>query len=157
GWNCHQFHPKSEFYADFGDYDVTLDLPERYRGHVGATGHRVEEEVADGRVRERYVQEGVHDFAWTADPRYRVYEESFDPDRDVPPELRRELVDLLGLTPEEARLRPVTLRLLLQPQHAPQARAHFDAVKIGLAELGLRLGAYPYPTLTLVDPALGAG
>ena len=27
GWNCHSFHANSEFYADYGRYDVTLTLP----------------------------------------------------------------------------------------------------------------------------------
>ncbi|MFT7679003.1 MAG: hypothetical protein ACI8QC_003002 [Planctomycetota bacterium] len=30
GWNCHQFHMNTEFYADYGTYDVTLDLPGKY-------------------------------------------------------------------------------------------------------------------------------
>src|SRR5579864_7624085 len=30
GWNCHAFHADSEVYADFGDYDVTLDVPSRF-------------------------------------------------------------------------------------------------------------------------------
>ena len=42
GWNAHQFHAHSEFYADFGDYDVTLVLPERYGDKIGATGRRME-------------------------------------------------------------------------------------------------------------------
>ncbi|MDQ2970499.1 MAG: M1 family peptidase, partial [Acidobacteriota bacterium] len=41
GWNCHQFHANSEFFSDFGDYDVSIDVPSRYRGKVGATGQRV--------------------------------------------------------------------------------------------------------------------
>ena len=36
GWNCHQFHANSEFYADFGHYRVAITLPERFV--VGATG-----------------------------------------------------------------------------------------------------------------------
>ena len=43
GWNCHQFHATSEFFADFGNYDVSIDVPARYRGKVGATGRRVDE------------------------------------------------------------------------------------------------------------------
>ncbi|MBO4772093.1 MAG: hypothetical protein J5595_06110, partial [Bacteroidales bacterium] len=34
GWNCHQFHYNSEFYADFGTYDVAITVPEKYK--VGA-------------------------------------------------------------------------------------------------------------------------
>ena len=41
GWNTHQYHAHSEFYADFGDWDVTLSLPARYHGRVGATGQLV--------------------------------------------------------------------------------------------------------------------
>lgn len=106
GWNCHQFHMNSEFYADFGTYDVTLDLPDRYAleipgGYemkVGASGVPVgAPEVADGRVKVRYAAPGnadrlredpvatglegamplVHGFAWTADPDYEVTERKF--------------------------------------------------------------------------------
>ena len=39
GWNAHQFHAATEFFADFGEYDVTLTVP---RGWVvGATGKLV--------------------------------------------------------------------------------------------------------------------
>ena len=27
GWNCHQFHLSTEFFADFGNYDVRLTVP----------------------------------------------------------------------------------------------------------------------------------
>ena len=27
GWNCHQFHAATEFFSDFGNYDVTLTVP----------------------------------------------------------------------------------------------------------------------------------
>jgi hypothetical protein len=30
GWNCHEFHANTEFYSDYGTYDVTLDLPGKY-------------------------------------------------------------------------------------------------------------------------------
>ncbi|MFN3414472.1 MAG: M1 family peptidase, partial [Thermoanaerobaculum sp.] len=72
GWNCHQYHAHSEFYADFGNYDVTVVLPARYAGKIGATGKKVEEKIEANTVTARFVQEGVTDFAWTADPRYVV-------------------------------------------------------------------------------------
>ncbi|HEY6051608.1 MAG TPA: M1 family peptidase, partial [Thermoanaerobaculia bacterium] len=64
GWNCHAFHANSEFYADFGDYDVTLTVPSEYV--VGATGRQVSAKRSGSRTECRYVQENVHDFAWTA-------------------------------------------------------------------------------------------
>ena len=38
GWNCHQFHANSEFYADFGRFDVRMTVPSNFV--VGATGER---------------------------------------------------------------------------------------------------------------------
>ncbi|HEX2252906.1 MAG TPA: M1 family metallopeptidase, partial [Thermoanaerobaculia bacterium] len=156
GWNAHQFHAHSEFFADFGDFDVTLTLPERYRGKIGATGQLVSEQVADGQVSARFVQRGVHDFAWTADTDSLVLRETFDPEADVSPEYRRRLAETLGLPPEPASTGPVEITLFLQPAHASQAGRYFRAAKAGLRGYGSRLGAYPYDTLTLVDPQLGA-
>ena len=40
GWNTHQFHSPTEFYADYGVYDVDITVP---RGFVvGASGRQVE-------------------------------------------------------------------------------------------------------------------
>jgi hypothetical protein len=156
GWNAHQFHPHSEFYADFGDYDVTLTLPERYRGKIGATGSRVEESAAGGRVTVRYRQRGVHDFAWTADPDFLVVRDRFEPAEDVPEPFLRRWTALLGLAAGEAALTPVEIELYLQPAHAAQAARYLDSAKVAIRGYGVRLGAYPYETLTLVDPPLGA-
>ncbi len=58
------FHAQSEFYADFGDYTVHLDVPAAYR--VGATGVLVRESERQGRRQLEYRAQNVHDFAWTA-------------------------------------------------------------------------------------------
>src|SRR5262245_37877691 len=135
GWNCHQFHAFSEFFSDFGNYDVSIDVPVRYKGKVGATGERVEErETSAGRVLYRFRQAGVHDFAWTADPSSLVLEDTF----------------------REAGLGDVRLFLYLQPEHADQAPRYFGAAKAALSGYGRILGAYPYPTLSIVDPPWGA-
>ena len=34
GWRAHPFYMNTEFYADYGTYDVTLDLPEEYTGKI---------------------------------------------------------------------------------------------------------------------------
>lgn len=160
GWNCHQYHAHSEFYADFGNYDVTVVLPARYAGKIGATGRKVEETFQGDTVTARFVQEGVTDFAWTADPRFVVVEDVFDPKVDVPTAKQQELARLLGLPPEDLTLSPVAITLLLQPANRPQARRYLEALKAAMWGYGLRLGAYPYPHITLVDPprgAMGAG
>jgi hypothetical protein len=135
GWNCHQFHATSEFFADFGDYDVSIDVPARYRGKVGATGVRVEERELPGeRLLYRFKQESVHDFAWTADPRYIVVEDLF----------------------REPGVGDVQIHLLLQPEHRGQAARYLKATKTAISGYGRVLGPYPYSTLTVVDPPWGA-
>jgi hypothetical protein len=135
GWNCHQFHSASEFFADFGDYDVSIEVPARYRGKVGATGRRVEErDVQEDRVLYRFRQESVHDFTWTADPGYLVGLDHY----------------------REPGVADVQITLLLQPEHRHLAGRYFRAIRAAISGYGRILGPYPYPTLTVVDPPWGA-
>jgi hypothetical protein len=134
GWNCHQFHAATEFYSDYGVYDVRMTVPGDYV--VGATGREIERtDHADGTATHRYVQEDVHDFAWTASPHYRVLQDRFAVE-DLP---------------------PVELRLLIQPEHVGQAERHFAAARVALEWFGRWFGPYPYAQLTLVDPAYDSG
>jgi hypothetical protein len=134
GWNARQFFANTEFYADFGSYDVQLRVP---RGWVvGATGREVSRTDTDGDVTiHRYAQDDVHDFAWTTSPDYEEYTERF----------------------EHERLPAVTMRLLLQPEHRGQQDRHFAATAAALRYYGEWYGAYPYPHITIVDPAWQSG
>ncbi|UCC40763.1 MAG: hypothetical protein JSV96_04775, partial [Candidatus Aminicenantes bacterium] len=65
GWNCHEYHLSSEFYADFADFTVHITVPEDFV--VGASGKQIKE-VPDKEkktVTYTYSQENIHDFAWT--------------------------------------------------------------------------------------------
>ena len=69
-WNAHEFHLHSEFFADYGNYDVQHDRAQGLYGRrrpAKSTGAPVEN---GGKVTHRFVQADVHDFAWTADSRY---------------------------------------------------------------------------------------
>src|SRR6187399_2341934 len=64
GWNTHQFHAATEFFSDFGVYDVSLTVPTGWT--IGATGREQwKTENSDGTTTHRYLQADVHDFAWT--------------------------------------------------------------------------------------------
>jgi hypothetical protein len=131
GWNAHQFHAATEFFADFGDYDVTLTLPKADKGKVGATGVLKDEADLPGDlVRVHFLAEDVHDFAFTACPRYDVVRDTFS----------------------APGLPNVDIVLLLQPDHRHVRDRYLKAVKAGLAEYGTRYVAYPYPLVTVVDP-----
>jgi hypothetical protein len=159
GWNCHQYHANSEFYADFGEYRVRITLPSRFV--VGATGSRTgREEAPGGLVTHTFEQADVHDFAWTASPRYLVVNDTFSAGTDVSEEEYRKTASRLGRPLDEVRLSDVAITLLLQPEHRPQAARYIQAAKAGLKWYGLWYGRYPYRTLTVVDPqadASGAG
>ncbi len=150
GWNCHAFHGNSEFYADYGDFDVSMTVPSKFI--VGATGKRVGETKAADKTTYRYVQNDVHDFAWTADPRWLVTEFTFDPARDVPAGWSAKAAGELGMTEAEIALKPVHVRLLLQPGHEGVRDRYLRSTKEALSFYGLWYGAYPYETLTVVDP-----
>jgi hypothetical protein len=134
GWNCHQFHSTTEFYSDYGVYDVRLTVPAGWM--VGATGvERERRDNGDGTATHRYYQEDVHDFAWTTSPEYIERTERF----------------------EHPTLPPVTMRLLLQPEHVGQEERHFRATRAALKYYGEWFGPYPYGHLTVVDPAYQSG
>ena len=134
GWNCHQFHAGTEFFSDYGVYDVSLTVPAGWP--LGATGvQRERRDNPDHTTTHRYYQEDVHDFAWTTSPDYLERTARF----------------------EHERLPPVEMRLLLQPEHAGQAARHFDATRTTLKYYGEWYGAYPYGHITIVDPAYQSG
>jgi hypothetical protein len=153
-WNCHQFHGASEFFADFGTYDVTLTLPRAYEKRVGATGQRVEARTDDaaGTVTYRYQAQDVHDFAWVCDTDFVVVPFKFPERYELPEAERTRVAALLGVPVDSLHLPRVEVTLLLQPEHADQEERHARAVSHALAYMSLWFGAYPYPTLTVVDP-----
>lgn len=156
GWNCHQFHASSEFYADFGTFRVEMTVPSDYV--LGATGVRVaEKKNGNGTTTYVHEQADVHDFAWTADPDYRVFRSTFSATKDVTPAEYQKAAALLGRSLDEVRLSDVEIIALVQPGHLPQAQRHIDSAKAAIKWYGLWYGRYPYRTLTVVDPAPGAG
>jgi hypothetical protein len=153
GWNTHQFHATSEFYADFGVYDVYLTVPAAYRDRIGATGEmRAVRENPDGTLTYNYYQEDVHDFAWTVDTRYRKVVRTFKPDEWVSADEVRQWAQRFNLPEDQVRLREVEVTLLVQPEHAGQIDRHFRAAFNAIKYFGLWYGPYPYRTLTVVDP-----
>lgn len=158
GWNAHQYHANSEFYADWGDYRVSITVPEKFV--VGSAGALAKESRKDGKKTLVYEQDSIHDFAWTADPRYVVKEDLFDPARDVPEGEIARAAKLLGRSEADLRsgLRPVKLRFYMQPDHVAQWTRYADAQKWALAWLGLYAFPYPYAQVSCIDtPEDGPG
>jgi len=129
-WHCHQFHAHSEFFSDYGDYQVSLTVPGRFV--VGASGSLVKRNIdADGTKTVVFSQKGIHDFAWTAYPLFQRVVES---------------IRLKGNN------RKTEIILLLSPGHKSVRECYLRSVKFALTFLADRLFPYPYPAITIVDP-----
>jgi hypothetical protein len=150
-WNCRQFHANAEFYADYGAYDVELTVPERFV--IGATGvEQSRRRNPDGTATYRYFQEDVHDFAWTASPRFVKLRRLFEWGKEVRGDEVVHWSRFLAAPAEQLALRDVEVILLIQPEHRGQADRYFAATFAALKYYGLGYGRYPYDTLTVVDP-----
>ncbi|MGH7161873.1 MAG: M1 family metallopeptidase, partial [Planctomycetota bacterium] len=165
-WNRHQYHANTEFFADYGVYQVELTVPGTYV--VGATGRRLNElDAGEGRVTYLHKAEDVHDFAWCAFPGFleELYDWEFDRfcAEARPPAIGANLRALLARTaehrgvPEEA-VKPagsVRIRFLYPNDHAHLRDRFKWSVGAALACYGIWYGPYPYDVLTVVDPPDG--
>jgi hypothetical protein len=131
GWNCHQFHANTEFFADFGTFDVKLTLPAKW--NVGASGvQTAAKDNGNGTQTVSFHAEDVHDFAWSADPHTIVVEDSV-----------------------QESIGPVKIRMLMQPGHMATAPRYMQALKGTMLKFDEWIGPYPYPQITVIDPPHG--
>jgi hypothetical protein len=129
GWNCHQFHSKSEFYSNHSLYKVDITLPSEYV--IGSGGILVSETaISDSLKRVSYRAEDIVDFAWTAWPEYLVAEDKWN---------------------------HVDIRFMYPPGRDDQIERQIGAVKNALEYFTNHIGPYPWPHLTLVDPPAKGG
>jgi len=130
GWHCHSYHASSEFFADFGVFDVEITVPEDMV--VGATGVEWRRRRAADTITISYHAEDVHDFAWTASPRFQ----------DVPVDIR------MGS-------RTITMRFLMDPGNMGHLERYRSSLEGAIRWLDEKLGPYPYSQITVVDPPAG--
>ena len=131
-WNCHQYHATTEFFADFGVYDVKLTVPQNEI--IGASGVEISSvNNSDGTKTVTYHGDDIHDFAWTVSPRFKVHEAIY-----------------------QSQMGPIKLRFLMQPAHWSQAARHERITRETLDRFEKWYGPYPYKTLTVVDPEPGS-
>lgn len=126
-WKCYPYQQNTEPFADFGDYRVAVTLPEKFV--VAACGYlQSERDNRDGTKTLTYHAPDVHDFAWAADPRYRVFADS---------------------------LNEIEIELYLKPDHTNKAGRILSVAKEALSYCNRNFGKYPYRKLTIVDTETG--
>src|SRR5215469_14829113 len=131
-WNCHQFHATTEFFSDFGTYDVRITLPQNEV--VGAGGDLIStNNNADGTKSLVFHSEDVIDFSWTAYPHFIDVEDSWTGSAGT-----------------------VKLHVLMSPGHMASAPRYIKVLKGAMTLFDKWYGPYPYDRLTVVDPPEGA-
>ncbi|MBU2493596.1 MAG: M1 family metallopeptidase [Bacteroidetes bacterium] len=126
-WTTNQFHPFTNFYSDFGKYDVSISVPMDYT--VAATGDLINEKRNIDKKTLRFFQENVHDFVWMATDNI-LYNEKV-------------------LTKKDGG--QLIVKTYVQPEKEKFIPRYFDAVKNSLEYFEKNIGGYPYNTISLVD------
>jgi hypothetical protein len=127
-WNCHQYHSTTEFFADFGTFDVKLNVPQRYI--VGASGVPTGEEAkSDGTKTLSFHGEDIHDFAWAASPNFVASDRIF-----------------------QSSMGPVKLHALVLKAHEGQTQRYLDILEHTMKKFDQWYGPFPYKQMTLIDP-----
>ncbi len=130
-WQSFQYFKNAEFFSDYGDYKVSLTLPTKYI--TGACGNLIKSEKKGDSTTYFYEESNIHDFAWTAYPRFKRCEEK---------------IKLAG-NPHET-----TIELLLAPHHGQAEERYLNSLKFAMEFFAKHIFPYPYKKITLVDPPL---
>ena len=131
-WECQPFHAFTEFFADFGTYDVAITVPNTYV--VAATGVLASAVEAPGGTRTlTYRAEDVHDFVWMADPYMEV---------------------ISGKAKVEDST--VEVRVYHRPEQRAFAHRHLEAAAATIEKFSEWFVPYPWPIMTIVDPPMSA-
>lgn len=122
-WNCHQYHANTEYYGEFGVYNVHIDVPSAYK--VGASGSRISKQTNGNRTTHHFLAEDVIDFSWVAYPRFE--------------EITHQWKD-------------VKINLFLCPEHRCTEQRFVESASYALSFFEEYISSYPYPELTIVSP-----
>ncbi len=126
GWNSHQFMQGTEFFADFGDYNVTINASDHLV--IGGSGCRISSGNIPSKTGMQQVRFEAHDlidFGWVAYPEYETYTSTYN---------------------------DIDIEILMTPEHCAFADRYLEAVEHSIDYLEKYVGPYPYPKITVVDP-----
>ncbi len=147
GWHAFPYLDIGEFYSEYGNYEVSIDVPANYR--VAASGQL--QTIAERewltklpdtksmvfppsdteRKVLKFTAENIHDFAWFADKRFCVRHERYDANKDI------------------------------WTYFLPDSKASWEDAKKYIHRsidfFSSEIGTLPYPSITAVQGTLGVG
>lgn len=122
-WDTEPWHAQSEFFHDFGSYDVSITVPQNYV--VAGTGVSDQHELVVGdRKTLRFTANNVTDFAFAASPNFVVHRDTVD---------------------------GIEVVLYLLPEHEAARDEYMNTSLGSLAAFNTWFGKYPHPRLSVVD------
>jgi hypothetical protein len=131
-WNCHQYHSTTEFFSDFGTFNVHLTVPQAYV--VGASGVPTSNQPnPDGTKTLGFYGEDIGDFAFAASPHFTVTDGTY-----------------------ASSMGPVQVHVLALASHPAAGPRYRDIILKTLGEFDRRFGPYPYKIVTIIDPEPGS-
>ena len=128
-WRNFPNHYMTEFFSDFGTYDVSITLPLKYV--IDGTGYIIaEKNNPDSTKTVGFHAEKVHDFAWVASPDFKVRKENID---------------------------GVEVIFLFLPGDLYRLPRWVKGAEATLKYCGSHFGKYPYDKLVIADSRIGLG
>jgi hypothetical protein len=81
GWHTMPYLDQGEYFNDFADYDVKIDLPSGYT--IAATGMQTDKQIHGDQTSWQFHADNVIDFAWFANPHFKVVEKQVEVEKGV--------------------------------------------------------------------------
>lgn len=152
GWHLFPYLEMGEYYSEFGDYKVTIEVPKGYK--IGATGVMTDSTTLDSaRIQQTYQADKVLDFAWFAGDRMISVHKSITLENGHP-------VDLHYYAPKNYPLNDNKVADSLVPQIEGVVNNNLDPIE--MLERAVRfysdqVAPYPYPQVSVVVGPLNTG
>jgi len=126
-WKYYPFHPRSEFFSNFGSYKVWVTVPENFI--VGASAECLDStNNQDGTRTLYFFIKNIHDFVWAASPNFKILTSSFGNSK---------------------------INFLYQRATQKRADEFLQVIRDGLLYLSKIIAPYPYPIFTFIEPPSG--
>jgi len=134
GWNVMPYLSMGEFYSEYGEFNVAITLPKKYK--LAASGNLVNVTTLENLRTENYSINNVHDFAWFADTSW-IEETSWV----ILPNSGKKVKTYMKYCPKDSNV----------------YRNSVQFVDSALYYYSLWIGDYPYDICGAVDGGLTAG
>lgn len=166
GWHPMPYLDQGEFYAEYGNYEVQISLPENYV--VAATGELQNETEVQWLKNKKPLNRDPR-------PRNKLQQKKWDQENEIPSSVKTKTIqykqnnvtDFAWFTDKTFTVKTDTLQLpsgkiinayaFYYPGNSDLWRNSMDMIKRAILTKSQWLGEYPYPVVSVVDGGNGGG